>query len=102
MSKVISKAQLVDVLTQWQLGRINVEKMQIWMIDNFEPDEFSIGKGESEHIVEAMHIVMNEYELVDETKCLTSGAQLAIDFVNSTSDTFMSTRGAFLRNGFKD
>ena len=102
MSKVISKAQLVDVLTQWQLGRINVEKMQIWMIDNFEPDEFSIGKGEAEHTVEAMHIVMNEYELVDETKCLTSGAKLAIDFVNSTQDTFMSTRGAFLRNGFKD
>ncbi|OIQ44785.1 MAG: hypothetical protein BM565_13615 [Gammaproteobacteria bacterium MedPE] len=102
MSKVISKAQLVDVLTQWQLGQINVEKMQIWMIDNFEPDEFSIGKGESEHTVEAMHIVMNEYELVDESKCLTDGAQLAIDFVNSTSDTFMSTRGEFLRNGFKD
>lgn len=102
MSKVISKAQLIDVLSQWQSGQICVEKMQVWMIDNFEPDEFLIGKGEAEHTIEAMHIVMNEYELVDETKCLTRGAQLAIEFVNSTSDTFMATRSAFLRNGFND
>lgn len=102
MTKTITKHQLIDVLTQWHSGLISTEKLQVWMIDNFEPDEFTIGKGEEEHTIEAIHIVMNEYELVDEDKCLISGAQLAINFINATPDTFMAQRGEFLRNGFKD
>ncbi|MGB1297674.1 MAG: hypothetical protein ACPG8A_05325 [Psychrobium sp.] len=102
MSQVITKAQLIDILNQWHSDQITTEKLQVWMIDNFEPDEFDIGKGEEEHTVEAMHIVMNEYELVNEAKCLKAGAKLAIDFINATPDSFMTTRGEFLRNGFSD
>jgi len=100
--KIISKTALETILQAWGSGEIDTEKMQLWMLDNFEPDEFAIGQGESESIVEAMHLVMNEYELADGNKCLTEQYQLAITLINCSDDTFISRKLAFLRDGFCD
>jgi len=100
--KIVTRAALFDVLSQWQQQLMTTEKMQLWMLDNFEPDEYIIGQGESEEVVEAMHMVMNEYELADQDKCLSDKANLAIDFINTDSDSFISQKSEFLRNAFID
>lgn len=102
MKKSITKAELVTILTQWGQQKITTQALQSWMLDNFEPDEFDIGKGESEWVSEAMHIVMNEYELASESKCLSSEYQLSIDFLQCDEQSFLSRRNDFLRNAFCD
>lgn len=72
----------------------------MWMLDNFEPDEFIIGEGESEHTIEAMHIVMNEYELADEDKCLQVQSHLATTLICADDADFLGARHAFLQRGF--
>ena len=98
----ITKKQLIDVLTRWGNQEITTEKLQHWMLDNFEPDEFKIGEGESEYTIEAMHIVMNEYEIALENKCLTANFELAIEFINTNEERFIVNRHAFLQRGFCD
>lgn len=100
--KSISKTQLIDVLSQWGDKTITTEKLQLWMLDNFEPDEFDIGKGETECVSEAMHIVMNEYELAQENKCLVEQFKLAIDFILCDESSFEICKTKFLRQGFSD
>lgn len=100
--KNISSAQLIQILQSWGGGNISTEKLQLWMLDNFEPEEFDIGKGESGCVSEAMHIVMNEYELADQKKCQSEQFQLAIDFINCDEDSFVRLKTNFLRNGFTD
>jgi len=100
--KIITKAQLIEVLNQWGQQQINSEKLQLWMLDNFEPDEFVIGAGEQECVVEAMLIVMNEYELAEQNKCRSEQFQLAIDFVNCNEASFINRKTAFLRDSFSD
>jgi len=100
--KVITKAQLIDVLTEWGTQQISSEKMQLWMLDNFEPDEFIIGQGEVECVVDAMHIVMNEYELAQQSKCLSAQFKLAVDFIDCSDESFVSKKSEFLRHGFSD
>lgn len=100
MTTKITKIQLIDILTCWGKGQITTEKLQLWMLDNFEPDEFIIGENEPEHTVEAMNIVMNEYEIARENKCLVTAFQLSIDFLNSNEDNFIANRHAFLQYGF--
>lgn len=102
MTIKISKQQLVEVLTSWGHGKASTAKLQHWMLDNFEPDEFIIGEGESEETVEAMHIVMNEYEIVDEAKCIVNQFQLAIDFINANEVNFLTARNLFLKHAFCD
>jgi len=102
MTIKISKQQLIDVLTNWGHGKTSTEQLQHWMLDNFEPDEFTIGEGEPEETIEAMHIVMNEYEIADETKCIANQFQLAIDFINTNEINFLPTRNAFLQRAFCD
>jgi len=102
MSTKISKQQLVDVLNQWGDNQINTEQLQHWMLDNFEPDEFEIGVGESDHTIEAMLIVMNEYEIANEHQCLALQSQLAVNFINTSEADFMSSRHAFIQRAFCD
>jgi len=102
MNTKISKQQLVDVLNQWGDNQISTEQMQHWMLDNFEPDEFEIGAGEPQHTIEAMLIVMNEYEIAKELKCLVEQSQLAINFINTSEANFMSSRHAFIHSAFCD
>lgn len=102
MTIKITKQQLLNVLKRWAANEVTTGQMQMWMLDNFEPDEFVIGEGESEHTVEAMHIVMNEYELADERKCLQSQSGLATAFIEASATDFLSARNAFLQRGFCD
>ncbi|PKF55282.1 hypothetical protein CW748_13770 [Alteromonadales bacterium alter-6D02] len=103
MSKlVITKQQLINVIVAWGSGSTSTEQLQHWMLDNFEPDEADIGSGESESVVEAMHIVMNEYELAKESKCLVEQYQLAINFINCDETNFMQRKSDFLRQAFCD
>jgi len=102
MTTKISKKQLIDVLTRWGEKKINTEQLQHWMLDNFEPDEFIIGDGESEYTIEAMNIVMNEYEIAQPQKCLQLQFQLGINFINTNEDQFMSHRQTFLQQAFCD
>jgi hypothetical protein len=102
MTTKITKIQLIDILNQWGSLHINTEQFQHWMLDNFEPDEFTIGEGESTSTIEAMHIVMNEYEIADQNKCLAAQFKLAIDFINTNKEDFIVTRHAFLQRAFCD
>ena len=100
--KNVSKEQLLNVIESWGPSDITTEKLQLWMLDNFEPDEFDIGQGESESVVEAMHIVMNEYELMAQDKCQQDKYQLVISFINSDNGNFMARKSDFLRQCFSD
>lgn len=102
MTTKISKQQLIDILISWGSNKIDTEKLQHWMLDNFEPDEFIIGEGESDETVEAMHIVMNEYEIADEAKCISNQFQLAINFINANEMNFLAARNSFLQKAFCD
>lgn len=98
----ITKQQLVDVLTSWGQDAITTDQLQEWMLDHYDPDEVIIGEGESQVVQEAMNIVMNEYELAKQEKILRQQYQLALDFINSVEDDFLTKRSQFLRHAFKD
>jgi len=101
-SKEITKLQLIDIIKSWGEQKITIEKLQIWMLDNFEPDEMEIGKGEDECTIEAMHIVMNEYELAQEEKCLQAQYRLAITYINCSEENYNQCKSDFLRHAFCD
>ncbi|MDX1282521.1 hypothetical protein [Shewanella colwelliana] len=98
----ISKADLIEQLQQWQTAQISAEQLQDWMVTHYDPDEVSIGQGECEWTVEAMNIVMNEYEIAKLDKFRQENAQLAIDFIQGEEARFNQTRHLFLQDGFKD
>ncbi len=98
----ISKQQLIDQLTAWQQAKIDNEQLQDWMVTHYDPDEVSIGQGECEWTVEAMNIVMNEYEIAKTEKFRQENAQLAIDFILADEARFNQTRHLFLQQGFHD
>ena len=99
---IITKQALIDKINSWGQQHISTELLQLWMLDNFEPDEFDIGKGEPECVVEAMHIIMNEFELAQQEKCLSSKYQLAIHFIDCNDDNFIMRKNEFLKHGFSD
>lgn len=100
--KQITKQALIEIIQSWGEKKISIEKLQLWMLDNFEPDEVEIGVGEAECTIEAMHIVMNEYELADEEKCLQAQYLLAINYINCSEETYNQCKSDFLNRAFCD
>ncbi|MFT5235430.1 MAG: hypothetical protein ACI8SK_000602 [Shewanella sp.] len=98
----ISKQALIDILKSWGDSTITAEQLQDWMVTHFDPDETDIGLGEPEWTVEAMSIVMNEYEIAKLPKFRIENVQLAIDFIQADESSFNQTRHLFLREGFSD
>ncbi|QYJ86783.1 hypothetical protein K0I73_03275 [Shewanella mesophila] len=98
----ISKAQLVEQLMLWKNKQISAEQLQDWMVSHYDPDEVDIGLGECEWTIEAMNIVMNEYEIAKLDKFRQENAQLAIDFIDTDESRFNQTRHLFLQDGFRD
>ncbi|NRD72887.1 hypothetical protein HQQ94_06465 [Shewanella sp. VB17] len=98
----ISKQVLTDIILSWGNSIITTAQLQDWMITHYDPDETDIGLGEPEWTVEAMNIVMNEYEIAKLTKCRLESFQLAIDFIQADESVFNQTRHLFLREGFSD
>ena len=98
----ISKAQLVAVVTDWGQGRLSTDGLQQWMLDHYDPDEVTIGEGEPEVVQEAMHIVMNEYELAKPDKILPAGHALALQFIDCDDSSFLQRRRQFLKEAFCD
>ncbi len=98
----ISKEQLIEQLESWKQQQITAEQLQDWMVTHYDPDEVDVGRGEPEWTVEAMNIVMNEYEIAKLEKFRQENVQLAIDFINSEEARFNQTRHLFLQQGFKD
>lgn len=98
----ISKQQLIDVLTSWGEQKIDSDQLQDWMVSNYDPDETDIGKGEPEWTVEAMNIVMNEYEIAKQEKFRLENYMLAVEFIQAEESRFNQTRHLFLREGFSD
>lgn len=98
----ITKQQLLDVLNSWGEQKITSDQLQDWMVTNYDPDENDIGLGEPEWTVEAMNIVMNEYEIAKQEKFLLAKYQLAVDFISTDESRFNQTRHLFLHTGFCD
>lgn len=98
----ISKTQLVEQLMLWKNKQISAEQLQDWMVSHYDPDEVDIGLGECEWTIEAMNIVMNEYEIAKLDKFRQENAQLAIDFIDTDESRFNQTRHLFLQDGFRD
>ena len=98
----ISQTELIDVLSSWGERTLSSDKLQEWMIDHYEPSEVTIAKGESEWIHDAMNIVMNEYEVADQEKFVVDSYLLAIEFIQSSEDTFEERKDRFIREGFID
>lgn len=98
----ITKQQLLDVLKSWGDKKITSDQLQDWMVTNYDPDDFDIGLGEPEWTVEAMNIVMNEYEIAKQEKFVLTKHLLAIDFINTDESRFNQTRHLFLHEGFCD
>ncbi len=99
---VITKVQLVEQLNNWQQQKIDNEQLQDWMVTHFDPPEVEIGPTEAELVQEAMHVIMNEYELADTEKFLTEGYQNAMAFLECDEDNFSQRRHQFIHNSFKD
>ena len=95
----ISKAQLVEQLMQWKNKQISAEQLQDWMVTHYDPDEVEVGLGECEWTIEAMNIVMNEYEIAKLDKFRQENSQLAIDFIETDESRFNQTRHLFLQEG---
>lgn len=98
----ISKSDLIAQITLWSENKISAEQLQDWMVTYYDPDEVKVGDGEKEWTCEAMHIVMNEYEIAKVEKFRQENAQLAINFINAEESQFNQTRHLFLQQGFTD
>ncbi|MCG9697535.1 hypothetical protein [Shewanella sp. Isolate11] len=98
----ITKAQLIEQINLWKQQAISAEQLQDWMVTHYDPDEVDVGLGEPEWTVEAMNIVMNEYEIAKLDKFRQENAQLGIDFIECDESRFNQTRHLFLQQGFKD
>lgn len=98
----ITKQQLLDVLKSWGEQKITADQLQDWMVSNYDPDDYDIGLGEPEWTIEAMNIVMNEYEIAKQEKFILVKYQLALDFITADEAKFNQTRHLFLHEGFSD
>lgn len=98
----ISKDALINILQSWRQGQISAEQLQDWMVLNYDPDEVAIGVGECPWTIEAMNIVMNEYEIVQTEKVVIEKVGLAIDFINATEASFDEAKARFIRQAFVD
>jgi len=98
----ISKQQLIDLLKSWGEQKIDAEKLQEWMIHNYDLDETDVGRDEPEWTQEAMNIVMNEYEIAKLAKMRQENYKLAIEFINADEMYFNQARHLFLHEGFSD
>lgn len=98
----ITKQALIDVLTNWQQKKIDNEALQDWMVTHFDPPETIIGEGEPELVQEAMHVIMNEYELADISKFKTEGFDYAMQFLSCDEQNFADKRQQFIHQGFMD
>lgn len=99
---VITKNQLVDILQSWQQGKITAQQLQDWMVLNYDPDDALVGVGESVWTIEAMNIVMNEYEIARVAKFIAGKADLAIKFIAASETDFESAKTQFIRRAFAD
>lgn len=98
----ISKQQLINILTQWHSQQIDNEQLQDWMVTHFDPPETLIGEGEPELIQEAMHVIMNEYELADFNKYKRQSFDYAMQFLDCDEQNFTQKRQQFIHQGFAD
>ncbi|PKF60699.1 hypothetical protein CW745_14315 [Psychromonas sp. psych-6C06] len=98
----ITKTELIQQLNLWGAEKISAEQLQDWMITHYDPPEVEIGIGETEWVVEAMNIIMNEYELAKLEKFKPEGYQYALAFLESDQDTFYQRKHAFVHDGFSD
>ena len=99
---MITRKQLIDILTQWHQDKIDNSQLQDWMVTNFDPPEILIAEDEPELIQEAMHVIMNEYELAKLDKFKEEGYQFAMQFLECTEDNFKQLRQKFIHQGFSD
>ena len=99
---VISKKQLTDTLTLWHQKKIDNEQLQDWMVTHFDPPETLIGEDEPELVQEAMHVIMNEYELAKLDKFKEQGYEFAMQFLECNEDNFTQLRQQFIHQGFSD
>jgi len=100
--KLITKNQLVEVIRKCIDGKSSPADLQKWMLFNYEPPEVTIGKNEAQHTVEAMNIVMNEYEISEIDKYAEVGFNLALKFISCKESDFEMARNEFIRKGFTD
>ena len=98
----ITKAQLLNELTAWHKGENSTEQLQDWMVTFYDPPEVEIGPGETQWVQEAMHVIMNEYELAKIEKCKPEGYQLAIAFLSCDETNFEQKRHLFIHHAFED
>jgi len=100
--KDIKKNTLISQLDKCRDGEITAHDLQEWMILNFDPTETKVGVDEAGYTIEAMNIVMNEYELVNLEKISERSFVLAIEFIRSNENDHRSARAKFLQDGFTD
>ena len=100
--KEISKNQLVSIILKCIDGKLSPTELQEWMILNYEPLEVKVGENEAPHTVEAMNIVMNEYELARPDKFTKVGWELALTFIACNQNDFDQTRNDFIHKGFQN
>ena len=100
--KEITKNQLVALIRECIDGKLSSIELQEWMIQNYEPLEVKVGENEAQHTVEAMNIVMNEYELAETDRFTKIGWELALKFISCSEDHFDQGRNRFIRDGFTD
>lgn len=98
----VTKQQLIDTLTLWEQSKIDNEQLQDWMVTHFDPPETLIGEDEAELVQEAMHIIMNEYELAKLAKFKPEGYKFAMQFLQCTEENFVQLRQQFIHQGFSD
>lgn len=101
-SPEITKAALIHIIQQWQKSAISAEALQIWMIDHYDPPETPVGTKEPECVQEAMHVVMNEYEIADIECYVSDKADLALALINCDDSNFIQARSNFLKHAFTD
>jgi hypothetical protein len=98
----ISKAQLIKQLHLWGTQKITAEQLQTWMVTHYDPPEVEIGSGETEWTIEAMNIIMNEYELAKIDKFKTESYLSALAFLDCDENSFYQRKHAFIHDGFCD
>lgn len=99
---IISKQQLIEILTQWHQQKIDNEQLQDWMVTHFDPPETLIGEDQPEFIQEAMLVIMNEYELAKLNKFKPEGYEFAMQFLQCSEENFVQLRKQFIHQGFSN
>ena len=98
----IAKTELINILLDWGQGRISAADLQDWMVAHYDPDEIEVGPGEPQWTIEAMNIVMNEYELAKPIKYVRDNYTLATAFIHCSDGTFEIAKTRFIRQAFVD